>query len=464
MSEPSAPQPPAPAGPAGSAAPVDPATSEENGVPVPGRLIRASRWLSREILLPVVLALIVIQFVIQAFRIPSQSMEDSLLVGDFLLGLKFTYGAPIPFSEKKLPGFSDPKAGDILIFRYPGEPAYPDYDRERYSHVANLLMLGNFFWDSQPEPGQEHLVHYFMGPKDFIKRCVATSGQTLEVRNGQLFVNGDPQSLPGHGKYTDSSRQPGIRDQFGPLRIPVAGERINLDSLGIVERYMVRSLILQENPEATVTFDLALLRDGVPVPHHKFEEFRFELQQHKSTLVGEALQRYLPYSLRLGDTLAVPLEFGMLRDQARTGFISQEVPELKGGWFGLVDKLSRTVAYSNFDATQLGDLAANIARMDERDTAHAWSLRAQVQIDGQPIHDYALKQDAYFMMGDNRDNSSDGRYWGMLSRNNVKAKAFITYFSFDNDDGRFAFGNPLSWFSVPFKIRWSRIGKLIHGV
>ena len=68
------------------------------------------------------------------------------------------------------------------------------------------------------------------------------------------------------------------------------------------------------------------------------------------------------------------------------------------------------------------------------------------------------------MMGDNRDNSADSRYWGLLSRANVKAKAFVIYFSFDNDDTAFSFANPFNWLRIPFKIRWTRIGKLVHGV
>ena len=57
--------------------------------------------LAREIIVPIVLALVVIQYVIQAFQIPSGSMEDTLHTGDFLLGLKFTYGSPIPFTDRK---------------------------------------------------------------------------------------------------------------------------------------------------------------------------------------------------------------------------------------------------------------------------------------------------------------------------------------------------------------------------
>ena len=104
------------------------------------------KGLLREIIVPVALALIVIQYVIQAFQIPSGSMEDTLHTGDFLLGLKFTYGSPIPFSNQKFPGYTYPAKGDVVIFRYPGEPEYPDGNPQRYTHLFNALMFGNLYW------------------------------------------------------------------------------------------------------------------------------------------------------------------------------------------------------------------------------------------------------------------------------------------------------------------------------
>jgi signal peptidase I len=147
----------------------------------------AGRTFAKEVLVPIALALLVIQFVIQAFKIPSGSMEDSLLIGDFLLGLKFVYGSPVPFSHAKLPGLQDPKPGDVIIFRYPGDPEHPEGNPKRYRFVANLFLFGNIYWDRHPEPGQKSLVWY--SPKDFIKRCVAQSGQVITVSGTRLLVD-----------------------------------------------------------------------------------------------------------------------------------------------------------------------------------------------------------------------------------------------------------------------------------
>jgi signal peptidase I len=82
-------------------------------------------------------------------------------------------------------------------------------------------------------------------------------------------------------------------------------------------------------------------------------------------------------------------------------------------------------------------------------------------LDGKPIDYYVVKSPQFFMMGDNRDNSADSRYWGTVTLRNIRAKAFVIYFSFENEDQKFSMGNPFTWWRIPFRIRWTRIGKII---
>ncbi|UCG50825.1 MAG: signal peptidase I [Candidatus Latescibacterota bacterium] len=123
------------------------------------------------ITMAVVLAFFVRTFFIQAFKIPSESMEDTLLVGDFLFANKFVYGAKFPFVDRRLPGVRDPEPGDIIIFKYPGDKR-----------------------------------------TDYIKRCVAVEGQTVEVKGKKLYVDGVPQD-EAYAKYYHGSN-------FGPYRVP----------------------------------------------------------------------------------------------------------------------------------------------------------------------------------------------------------------------------------------------------
>jgi len=127
------------------------------------------------IILAVGLALFVRTFFIQAFRIPSESMEDTLLVGDFLFANKLLYGPKLPFLDVHLPAIRQPKRGDIIIFKYPNDPKV-----------------------------------------DYIKRCVAVEGQTVELIDNQLFVDGVLQEEP-FTKYVFGSRPD---RHFGPFKVP----------------------------------------------------------------------------------------------------------------------------------------------------------------------------------------------------------------------------------------------------
>jgi len=127
------------------------------------------------VLFAVVLALIIRAMVIQSYHIPSESMEDTLLKGDFLFANKFIYGAKVPFLDVRLPKVRDPKPGDIVIFKFPG-------DRKT----------------------------------DYIKRCVAVEGQTVELRGRKLYIDGVEQK-EDYVKYIYGDTD---RRNFGPYKVP----------------------------------------------------------------------------------------------------------------------------------------------------------------------------------------------------------------------------------------------------
>jgi len=128
-----------------------------------------------------VLTLFLRAFVIQAFRIPSESMVPTLLKGDFLFVNKFEYGPKIPFTHIRLPGIRGPRRGDVIVFQYPRNPH-----------------------------------------QDFIKRCIATGGQTILIHDKQVIVDGDTLREPYKIQTDPSVRPPGFepRDNFGPYTVP----------------------------------------------------------------------------------------------------------------------------------------------------------------------------------------------------------------------------------------------------
>ncbi|MBD3366662.1 MAG: signal peptidase I [Candidatus Eisenbacteria bacterium] len=127
----------------------------------------------------VLLALVLRAFVVQTFRIPSGSMEDTLLVGDFLIVNKFIYGIKIPFTDTRLPGIREPERGDIIVFEYP---------------------------DPDPRSRKEN----------YVKRCIGLPGDVIELKNNVLYINGERveedyvKLKPPTPRWAD----------YGPIKVP----------------------------------------------------------------------------------------------------------------------------------------------------------------------------------------------------------------------------------------------------
>ena len=122
---------------------------------VPARRKSLVREYAEAIFIAVLLALVIRQCGVQAFTIPSGSMMDTLLVGDYILVNKFLYGAELPFSDTHLPGFRKPERGDIVVFKYPNDES-----------------------------------------RDFIKRIIAVAGDTVQVQDNRVKLNGRPIDEP----------------------------------------------------------------------------------------------------------------------------------------------------------------------------------------------------------------------------------------------------------------------------
>ena len=139
------------------------------------------REYGESLLIAVIIALIVRSFFLQAFKIPSSSMEPTLLIGDHLLVNRLSYVAKVPFADTVLFHLGDPVRGDVVVFRWPKDRS-----------------------------------------KDFIKRVIATEGETVEIKNKAIFVNGKHiQDL--WGVFQDTNILQGYiprKDNFGPVKVP----------------------------------------------------------------------------------------------------------------------------------------------------------------------------------------------------------------------------------------------------
>ncbi len=133
------------------------------------------------ILIALLLALFIRTFIVQAFKIPSGSMLPTLQIGDHILVSKFTYVLKNPFTDSALISFSTPENGDIIVFKFPGNP-----------------------------------------DTDYIKRVIGIAGDRVEIKNKKVYVNGDLFKVQNawHKDKSIQSRQQSSRDNYGPVTVP----------------------------------------------------------------------------------------------------------------------------------------------------------------------------------------------------------------------------------------------------
>jgi signal peptidase I len=290
-----------------------------------------------------IIAIVIRAFVIYPFRIPTGSMEDTLLVGDFLLANKFVYGLRtpdwigIPYTKIgffipfiQTPGFRKPKQGDVVIFKQPRDQS-----------------------------------------QNYIKRCIAVSGDTVEIRDKAVYVNGIKFHDAPKGKYIDNRiyndeykefgiypPDAGNRDNYGPIRIPAPGDTLYFHESNKEDWFEQLQTVLYEGNKISLTYRGESTRLTVK-NQHQWER---------------AIKLYPTESFRINNH---PLN-------------------------------------------------------------HYW---------------YILKNRHYFMLGDNRDNSLDSRYWGCVPERLVVGEALIIYWSWAKD---------VPLYRIFQKIRFGRILNLIH--
>lgn len=142
---------------------------------------------SEALIVAVVLALIIRTFLFQAFKIPSGSMLDTLLIGDHLLVNKFIYGTKLPFSDDRYLALREPERGDVIVFEFPEDEGKSYFER-----------------------------------RDFIKRVIGLPGDTIEIKAKQVYVNGEQFNVPQE-VHKDRETIPSVaspRDFVGPIKVP----------------------------------------------------------------------------------------------------------------------------------------------------------------------------------------------------------------------------------------------------
>lgn len=348
------------------------------------RKSRTREWIDA-IAFAVVAATLIRTFFIEAYTIPTSSMEKSLLIGDFLFVSKVNYGAraPItpvsfPFAHNtmpvmggksylewftmpymRLPGFQKIKNNDVVVFNYPYENERPMDKKENY-----------------------------------IKRCLGIAGDTLQVINQQVYINGKPAENP-----------PKMQHFY----------QVKTDGREVFTQKLIRKLDLLEgganqNPGE---FTINLTNDS------KNYLKSVAGVQGIDTIINPdpaALDGYYEYGKKFGWTVDA---FGPLYIPKAGDVITLDEKNYK-----LYDRAIRVYEHNPTFEMRDGKFYNN----------------------GQEITTYTFQQNYYFMMGDNRHNSADSRFWGFVPEDHVVGKALFIWMSWDSNGQ-----------NILEKIRWKRI-------
>ena len=340
------------------------------------------------IVFAVIAATIIRTFFIEAFTIPTSSMEKSLLVGDFLFVSKVNYGARIPntplafpFAHHTLPMTTNTKSYlewiKLPYYRLPGFAKIKNYD---------VVVFNYPMEDFRPVDKQEN----------YIKRCIAIPGDTLQINNAQVSINGKQLELPEYSQFYYGVRTDG--SSFNPMI---------LQSMDVTEG---------GSGGAPGQFGFFLTRSNA----EKIKSFQNVL---------DVQPMFKPKGFF--DSNLFP------NDSRRNWNVDNYGPVI-------VPKRGMTM---HLDSNNISIYRRVISvyehnKLEEKD--------GKIFINDKETNSYTFQMDYYWMMGDNRHNSADSRYWGFVPQDHIVGKAVFVWMSWDTN-GKF--------FN---KIRWKRLFRFIH--
>jgi signal peptidase I len=410
-------------------------------------------WISA-ILFAIIAATLVHSYFIQPYIIPTGSLEKTLLIGDFLFVSKFHYGArtptsavsfpmvhdTIPIIKKRsylkkpqlpyfrIPGFQDVKRNDIVVFSWPADTVRKFFVREK----------------GVQKPIDKK--------SNYVKRCVGTPGDSLEIINGFVHINGEKSILPDRAKtqYT----------HYGYNSKGVSSRKLlNAGYKDLTRKYRIEN-ITQERYNALQPYILGRLSDDINnfivitpsagIPPKVLGELRLstkELLDAKKNLTLTIAEAKEILNTGIVDSIVQKVT---RTKRANTNFFPNAIPY---NWnednFGpiLIPKAGMTVEINE----RTLPLYKKIIREYEKN--ELTKEGASIFINEKETTSYTFQQDYYWMMGDNRHRSEDSRYWGYVPEDHVVGKPVLVWFSIEGiNDGI------KNW-----RIRWDRIMTTVGG-
>lgn len=350
---------------------------------------KTREWIDA-VVFAVVAATLIRWLIMEAFTIPTPSMEKSLLVGDFLFVSKIHYGARTPKTPLQVP-LTHQKIWGTEIPSYLDWIQLPQYRLPGLSKVKNNdVVVFNF---PPREPGQAEAYPTDL-KTNYIKRAVGIPGDKIEVRDLQVYVNDKPAANPEKMQFryflvTDNS----VNDRI-------------FNKYDITEYQAVQGgyIVLTTPETAKVIKELSFVKEMILTKRNP----------------NEGDPRVFPNSSKF---------------------------DWNEDFFGplIVPKEGMTVKMDSNNILLYEEL---IRQYEGNENVKV--QEDQLYIDNKLVTNYTFKQNYYFMMGDNRHNSLDSRFWGFVPEDHIVGKAFIIWLSVDPNAGMLE------------KIRWNRLFRLIH--
>ncbi|MGB1269160.1 MAG: signal peptidase I [Flavobacteriaceae bacterium] len=392
-------------------------------------------WVS-SILFAIVAATLVHTYFMQPFVIPTSSLEKTLLKGDFLLVSKFHYGARLPMTAVaapmvhdtlpiaktpsylkkpqlpylRFPGFQDIKRNDIVVFNWPADTLFNMYKQADKKYEKPIDKKTNY-----------------------VKRCVGIAGDSLEIKDGYVFINGKQTVLPDRAKtqfyYTVISKK-------------YLSAQYLKDGIGTTEFNRFYKI----GKASAARYNL---RDVVPFPNDS-TSYMVELPGNLNLSQNtdfKATDRYnINMSVEEKETLAknsdiVSIKRNIKPKGEREASIFPKYGDYKwnGDNFGpiYIPEAGKTVELNKHVLPLYKDI------ITEYEGNKLTTDNDNIYINGAIATSYTFKQDYYWMMGDNRQNSLDARYWGFVPLDHVIGKPVFVWMSISGVE--LGLGNIKNW-------------------
>ncbi|MFC4665285.1 signal peptidase I [Falsiporphyromonas endometrii] len=405
------------------------------------KLRTAMTWVN-DIIFCLIAFYILTVYVFQNFVIPTSSLEKTMLVGDYVVVSKLSFGPRTPntplafplahntmpkwlgggksysdvphWGYRRLKGFGQVKSHDLVVFNFPAGDTVctlmpnPDY------YTLCKMVGGKSIIEAQPEKFGK-IVYRPVDRRDhYVKRCIGMPGDVLQIKNNQVFINGKPDSNPKHLQFnywvqTTQMLNPDYLKEIGISNDDVSG----IDPTAVTEE--AERLGLQK-----ISPDSYGYVYHFPLTNEMKQELSHNSAVKRITIERDNTTGYM-----------YPIDYPTNWTRDNYGPI-------------YIPKRGSTIELTPFNVAVYDRCIKNYE-------GHSLQIKdGKVYIDGKETKKYTFGMNYYFMMGDNRHNSADSRYWGFVPEDHIVGKPVFVWMSLDKDKGLFS-----------GKIRWSRLFRTV---